>query len=78
MPAQIDLFATNQKSVSNVSFDLSKPDRVPEDRFNRDQWAVMRPNRPYPAEFAGAHGRGLKALGLRADTKGGGIAEVDD
>lgn len=78
MPAQIDLFATNQKSVSNVSFDLSKPDRVPEDRFNRDQWAVMRPNRPYPVEFAGAHGRGLKALGLRADTKGGGIAEVDD
>ena len=78
MPAQIDLFATNQKSVSNVSFDLSKPDRVPEDRFNRDQWAVMRPNKRYPVEYAGAHGRGLKALGLRADTKGGGIAELDD
>jgi len=78
LPAQIDLYATNPKSAKRASFDLSKPDRVPEDSFNRDQWAVMRPNRPYPVEFAGAHGRGLKALGLRADTKGGGIAEVDD
>ena len=78
VPAQIDLYATNPKSAKRTSFDLTKPDRVPEDRFNRDQWAVMRPNKRYPVEFAGAHGRGLKALGLRADTKGGGIAELDD
>jgi hypothetical protein len=78
MPAQIDLFATNPKSVSAVHFDLSKPDRIQEERFNRDQWAVMRPNKPYPSSFAGAHGRGLKALGLMIETSGSGIAEQDD
>jgi hypothetical protein len=78
MPAQIDLFATNPKSVSNASFDLSKPDRVPEDRFNRDQWALMRPGKPYPKEFAGAHGRGLKALGLQSERGKAGVAEIDD
>lgn len=78
LPAQIDLFATNPKSVSAARFDLSKPDRVPEDRFNRDQWAVMRPNTPYPSSFAGAHGRGLKALGLVREAYGTGVAEQDD
>jgi hypothetical protein len=78
MPAQIDLFATNPKSVSKASFDLSKPDRVPEDRFNRDQWALMRPGMPYPKEFAGAHGRGLKALGLQSERGKAGVAEIDD
>ena len=78
LPAQIDLFATNAKSVSRMSFDLSKPDRVPEDRFNRDQWAVMRPNKRYPEELAGAHGRGLKALGLHAVSGNGGVADADD
>jgi hypothetical protein len=78
IPAQIDLFATNAKSVSRMSFDLSKPDRVPEDRFNRDQWAVMRPNKRYPAELAGGHGRGLRALGLHAELGNGGVADSDD
>jgi hypothetical protein len=78
MPAQIDLFATNPKSVSKASFDLSKPDRVPEDRFNRDQWALMRPGKPYPIEYAGAHGRGLKALGLQSERGKAGVAEIDD
>jgi hypothetical protein len=78
IPAKIDLYATNPKSAKRTSFDLSKPDRVPEDRFNRDQWAVMRPNKRYPAELAGAHGRGLKALGLQSVRETGGVAESDD
>ena len=78
IPAKIDLYATNPKSKSAAKFDLSRPDRVPEDRFNRDQWAVMRPNKRYPAEFAGAHGRGLKALGLQSVRESGGVAETDD
>jgi len=78
IPAQIDLYATNPKSAKRTSFDLTKPDRVPEDRFNRDQWAVMRPNKRYPAEMAGAHGSGLKALGLQSDRGTGGVAESDD
>ncbi|MFM2413686.1 MAG: hypothetical protein RJB05_862, partial [Armatimonadota bacterium] len=78
IPAQIDLYATNPKSAKRTSFDLSKPDRVPEDRFNRDQWAVMRPNKRYPAELAGAHGRGLKALGLKSERGNGGVAEIGD
>ena len=78
IPAKIDLYATNPKSKSAAKFDLSRPDRVPEDRFNRDQWAVMRPDKRYPAEFAGAHGRGLKALGLQSVRESGGVAETDD
>jgi hypothetical protein len=39
----------------------------------------MRPGKPYPVEFAGAHGRGLKALGLHPERiSGGHIAEVED
>jgi len=78
LPAHIDLFATNPKSVSRFSYDLTKPDRVPEDLFNRDQWAVMRPNKRYPAELAGSHGRGLKALGLHVEHGTGGVADLDD
>ncbi|MFM7187745.1 MAG: phosphoesterase, partial [Armatimonadota bacterium] len=78
VPAQIDLYATNRKSASAKSFDLRRPDRISEDLFNRDQWAVMRPNKRYPSELAGAHGRGLKALGLFTEQGAVGVAETDD
>ena len=45
-------------------FDFSKPDLVDDDALNRDLWAQTRPGERYPAEFAGAHGKGLRALGL--------------
>jgi hypothetical protein len=44
--------------------DLSRPDRVNDDTFNRIIWHSVKGDAPYPAQFAGAHGKGLKALGL--------------
>lgn len=44
---------------------LDKPDRADEDLLNHILWhAVKGIDAPYPAEFAGAHGKGLAARGL--------------
>jgi len=57
--------------------DLEHPDRANEDEFNRVIWhAVRGVEAPYPREFAGAHGRGLAALGLRHAAEAG--VEVED
>jgi DNA-binding beta-propeller fold protein YncE len=45
--------------------DMSKPDRIDEDAFNRILWHALKPHEPYPVEWAGAHGRGLGRLKLR-------------
>ncbi len=47
--------------------DFSRPDRINEDTFNRYIWFTIKGNAPYPSEFVGAHGRGLKQLGLKLD-----------
>ena len=47
--------------------DFSAPDLIHEDTLNRAIWAQTRPGERYPSEWAGAHGRGLKALGLELD-----------
>lgn len=47
--------------------DLSKPDLVNEATFNRIIWHSLKGNARYPLEFIGAHGRGLKKLGLSFD-----------
>jgi YVTN family beta-propeller protein len=44
--------------------DFSKPDRINEDLFNRYIWFRIKGDAPYPAKFAGGHGKGLKRLGL--------------
>ena len=60
--------------VITAGLDLSMPDRADEDAFNRVLWHAARGDEPYPAQFAGAHGRGLAALGLRLDAN----VEPDD
>ena len=46
--------------------DFSRPDKVDDDEMNRVLWhAVKGVDAPYPAEWAGAHGRGLKGLKLK-------------
>jgi len=51
---------------ASKTFDFSRPDRVDDDTFNRILWhASMGMNARYPAEVAGAHGKGLKALNLK-------------
>jgi YVTN family beta-propeller protein len=58
------------------SSDLSLPDRIDDDAWNRALWfAAKGPAIPYPAAFAGAHGRGLNALALRLE---GGADDDDD
>lgn len=58
-----------------ASLDLSLPDRADEETFNRVLWHSSRGAEPYPAEFAGAHGHGLAALGLRLDEN---VVDDDD
>jgi hypothetical protein len=45
--------------------DFSRPDRIDDNLFNRILWRADNPGKPYPAEFAGAHGKGLSKLGLK-------------
>jgi hypothetical protein len=55
-----------------AKLDFTLPDVIDEDVLNRAIWAQTRPGERYPSEFAGAHGKGLAALGLSLDP------EVDD
>jgi hypothetical protein len=47
--------------------DFTKPDRINEDTFNRYIWFTVKGNAPYPSKYVGAHGKGLKQLGLVLD-----------
>jgi hypothetical protein len=49
------------------ALDFSGPDRIDDDTLNRAIWAQTRQGERYPSEFMGAHGKGLKALGLVLD-----------
>jgi len=63
-------------ALESAKMDLTKPDRAEEDLLNRVVWHAMKGvDTPYPAEWAGAHGRGLAALGLAF---GGGDEEEDE
>jgi hypothetical protein len=55
--------------------DFSKPDSINENTFNRYLWFTLKGNAPYPSEFVGGHGKGLKRLGLARDKK---EKDVDD
>ena len=47
--------------------DLSKPDRINDDVFNRYIWHMNKGDERYPAKYVGGHGKGLKQLGLVLD-----------
>lgn len=65
LPNRIPLDRLN--GSKNAQLDLSKPDSNSDDLMNRMLWNSVFPERPYPAEWAGAHGRGLAARGLTFD-----------
>jgi YVTN family beta-propeller protein len=68
LPNIIPLDQGLKKATAAVSFPLDRPDAIDDDAFNRAVWASVKgPLAPYPEEYAGAHGKGLAALGLRAD-----------
>ncbi|MDX2064137.1 MAG: alkaline phosphatase family protein [Fimbriimonadaceae bacterium] len=63
-PSNIDLLAVVPAKKATSALNLSKPDMLNEDMFNRQLWSAARPDVPYPAKMAGAHGRGLAGKGL--------------
>lgn len=48
----------------SLQLDFSKPDLINEDDLNRIIWHAVKGDARYPMEYAGAHGKGLKRLGL--------------
>jgi YVTN family beta-propeller protein len=60
------------------SLDLSKPDRIDDNVFNRYLWHSLKGDAPYPAEYVGGHGRGLKPLGLMLEPSRGLPDDNDD
>lgn len=56
--------AEKQLADRIAALDFTKPDVIDDDAHNRQIWMEARPGERYPAESAGAHGKGLKALGL--------------
>jgi DNA-binding beta-propeller fold protein YncE len=56
-----------QSAEQSEAMNWGEPDRVDEDVLNRILWHAMKgEGARYPAEFAGAHGKGLKGLKLKA------------
>ena len=51
--------------------DFSKPDLIDKDAliFSEYLWSTIYGDKPFPKEYFGPHGKGLKALGLKADAK---------
>jgi YVTN family beta-propeller protein len=52
-------------ALKSLELPLDEVDQAEEDTFNRILWhSVKGVDAPYPREYAGAHGKGLRALGL--------------
>ena len=78
VPANVPLDEINQASNRRRSrveaalapltekLDFSRPDRFDRymEMFSRYEWSTVRGDEPFPVEYFGAHGKGLKALGL--------------
>ena len=82
-PAQIQIDKLNvartasEKALMAESnrLNFKKPDVAGDDGLNRILWKAAKGNARYPAEYAGAHGKGLKKRGLRFDR---GVKDDDD
>lgn len=58
--------------------DFSRPDLIDKDAlmFSKYVWASVHGDKPFPSHYFGAHGKGLKALGLKVDPNV--IEDLDD
>lgn len=54
-----------------AKMDFSKPDLIDKDAllFSEYIWSTVHGDKPFPKEYFGPHGKGLKALGLKADAQ---------
>lgn len=62
---RVPLDEMNPAGRTGEALDFSRPDRNDDDLLNRQLWRAVKGNAPYPADQAGAHGRGLARLGLK-------------
>jgi YVTN family beta-propeller protein len=76
-PKQIKSKTQAKLAPRTLKLDFSAPDRIDEDAvmFSRWVWSTVRGDDRFPVEYTGAHGKGLKALGLRLDPN---VVEEDD
>lgn len=58
--------------------DFSMPDRIDKDAllFSKYVWATIHGDKPFPSKYFGAHGKGLKELGLKIDPRA--EKDIDD
>jgi YVTN family beta-propeller protein len=58
--------------------DFSRPDLIDKDAlmFSKYVWATTHGDKPFPSQYFGAHGKGLKALGLKVDPNV--VKDLDD
>lgn len=58
--------------------DFSKPDLIDNDAmmFSKYVWSTVNGDKPFPSQYFGAHGKGLKTLGLKIDPNG--VKDLDD
>lgn len=58
--------------------DFSRPDLIDNDAlmFSKYVWSTVYGDKPFPSQFFGAHGKGLKPLGLKIDPNG--VKDLDD
>lgn len=66
-PNRVALDLMNPSRSTFRKLDMTRPDTVDENEFNRQLWAAAKGDVPYPASLAGAHGTGLAAKGLKID-----------
>lgn len=52
-----------------AKMDFSRPDLIDKDAliFSQYVWSTIHGDKPFPKAYFGAHKKGLKALGLKAD-----------
>lgn len=67
--------AEKQLMAQSNRLNFRKPDVAGDDGLNRILWKAAKGASRYPAEYAGAHGRGLKKRGLKFDR---GVRDDDD
>ncbi|HJV49337.1 MAG TPA: alkaline phosphatase family protein, partial [Geothrix sp.] len=76
LPARIPLDEKNPAGPA-LGMDFSRPDRIDDEALNRVLWVAEKGAIPYPAPFSGAHGKGLKRLGLKLDVRVAGARDDD-
>jgi hypothetical protein len=70
--------AQSRLAPKTYDLDFSAPDRIDDEAlvFSEWVWSTTHGDEPFPAAYFGAHGKGLKALGLKLDPNG--VGDDDD